>query len=343
MHVVLVVVDSQRKICIIRRMKRLLSVIFLLLLACVSPESKARSILAKGLMDVSPIVRVNAAKALLKLGDTRGRELLIEIAGQDDPALQVNALNALYEAGYAKLDPEVVELCNSPDLTVREAAGRIVAASEDEEAESILLTAMNDQYARVREVAYVGLANFGERDTLLRGLRDPDPQVRIAVARVLGELGAEGMADFIHDELRRFQPELWGKGIIAIAELRDTARAWLFKRLLQEGTEELRVDAAEALLILNDESGVQTLLRSLNSKDPFVRIRSAEVLTRHDVPASYEQLRTATIDEYVNVAVQAVEALARHDAANQKEHFVRLMDASNVLLRISAAAACLRS
>ena len=296
-----------------------------------------------GLVDASPIVRVNAAKAFMNLGDTRGRELLIKTVGQDDQELQVNALNALYDAGYAELTPEVLKSCSSDNQTVREAAYQIVAASMDIGAKAILVKGLNDQYARVREVAYVGLAKFGVLDTMLQGLRDPEPQVRIAVARVLGKLGNEGMVDFIEEELKKFRPDLLGRGIIAIAELRDTARAGLFKRLLQEGTEEIRVDAAEALLILEDESGVQTLLRSLKSEDPFVRIRSAEVLTRHDVPASYEQLKNATRDEYVNVAVQAVEALARHDGVNQKEHFVRLMDASNPILRISAAAACLRS
>ncbi len=339
----LAIIDSFRKICIIPRMRKLLVVIFLCLLVCVSPESKARRILDLGLMDASPIIRINAAKALMNLGDTRGRELLIKTIGQDDQELQVNALNALYEAGYAELTPEVVKSCTSPEQTVREAAYQIVAASIDTGARSILVKGLNDKHAQVREVAYAGLAKFGVLDTMLQGLRDPEPQVRIAVARVLGKLGKEGMADFIGEELKKFRPDLWGRGIIALAELRDTARAGLFKRLLQEGTAELRVDAAEALLILRDESGVQTLVRSLKSEDPFVRIRSAEVLTRHDVPAAYEQLKNATSDEYVNVAVQAVEALARHDGVNQKEHFVRLMDASNPLLRISAAAACLRS
>ncbi len=323
-------------------MKKFLSLTVLLLLACVSPESKAKRVLDSGLTDASPIIRVSAAKSLMDLGDTRGNEVLKAMAVDGEPDLQVTALNALYEAGQTELDPVIISLCNSPSTQVREAAYRIAASSDAQEARAILLQGVDDEYARVREAAYSGLVRFQQMDALLQGLRDPEPQVRIAVARTLGKLGAEGMSEFIRDELKRFQPGLWGRGIKALAELGDTTAVPLLKRLLQEGTEELRVDAAEALLILNDESGVPILLQSLRSKDPFVRIHTVEVLKRHDVPASYDVLKVATVDEYINVAVNAVEALAKHDSENQRKHFIELMDSSNILLRISAAAAYLR-
>jgi len=315
----------------------------MLLLTCVSNESKAKRILDQGLSDASPFVRVSAAKALMMLGDVRGNRLLMEMAAQDETELQVNALNALYEAGYGELEPVVIGLCSNPSAAIREAAYRIVASSDEQEARTILLQGIYDEFSRVREVAYSGLGKFQEMDALLQGLRDPDPLVRISVARTLGELGSDGMSDFIREELRKFRPDVWGKGVIAIAEVRDTTNIQFFKRLLEEGTEELRIHAAEALLILNDDAGVQTLLRSLQSKDPFVRIGAVEVLSRYDVPDAYDELRTAVRDEYINVAVRAVEALAKHDAANQKELFAELMDASNVLLRVSAAFAYLRS
>ncbi len=324
-------------------MKKIVLSVFMLLLTCVSNESKAKRILDQGINDASPLVRISTAKALMMLGDVRGKGLLMEMIAQDETELQVNALNALYEVGYAELEPAVIGLCSNPSTAIREAAYRIVASSDVQEARTILLQGIYDEFSRVREVAYSGLGKFQETDALLQGLRDPDPLVRISVARALGESGTDGMSDFIREELRKFRPDVWGKGVIAIAELRDTTNIRFFKRLLEEGTEELRIQAAEALLILNDDTGVQTLLRSLQSKDPFVRIGAAEVLSRHDVPDAYGELRTAVRDEYTNVAVRAVESLAKYDAANQRELFAELMDSSNVLLRVSAAFAYLRS
>lgn len=337
------VVDSLHKICIIRRMKKIFSLIFLLLLACVSNESKARSILEKGFNDQSPYVRVSAATALMRLGDVRGKDLLVEMASLDETELQVSALNALYKAGYREVESVMIGLCSDPSKAVRQAAYRIIASSGEEEARTILLQGINDEFSGVREIAYSCLGAFQEMDVLLQGLRDPDPLVRISVARTLGESETEGMADFIREELKKSQPDVWGKGIIALAQLSDTASIELFRRLLKEGTEDLKINAAEALLFLNDDSGAQILMSSLESNDPFVRIAAVEVLLRHNVPDSYDELRAAVHDEYMNVAVLAVEALAKHDAANQKRLFAELLDASSILLRVNAASAFLRS
>jgi len=324
-------------------MKRLLSVMFILFLACVSSESKAKKILEQGLNDASSFVRVSAAKALMKLGDVRGKGLLLEMAAEEGTEQQVNALNALYDAGYAVLDQFVIRLCSEPSTAVREAAYRIVASSNEQEARTILLQGVLDESSRVREIAYPGLGKFEETDALLQGLRDSDPSVRIAVARTLGKSGTEGMADFIREELKTYRPDVWSKGVIAIAGLNDTTSIDLFRRLLDEGTDELKINAAEALLILDDRSGVQTLLRAMQSKDPFVRIHAVEVLARYDVPEAYDELKAAVRDEYINVAVLALEALAAYDAVNQKKLFVEVMDGSSVLLRVGAAFAYLRS
>ncbi|UCD05210.1 MAG: HEAT repeat domain-containing protein [candidate division WOR-3 bacterium] len=324
-------------------MKKLVSVVFILLLACVSNESKAKKILEQGLNDASSSVRVSAARALMKLGDGRGENLLMEMAAEEGTEQQVNALNALYDAGYTAFEPFVIRLCSDPVTAVRVAAYRIVASSNEQEARTILLQGVLDESSRVREIAYPGLGKFEETDALLQGLRDSDPIVRIAVARTLGELGTEGMADFIREELKKLRLDVWGKGVVAIAELNDTNSVDLLKRLLNEGTDELKIRAAEALLILNDHSGVQTVLRAMKSNDPFIRIHAVDVLSRYDVPEAYDDLKAAVNDEYINVAVLALEALGIYDAVNQKKLFVEVMDGSSVLLRISAAYAYLRS
>jgi HEAT repeat protein len=214
---------------------------------------------------------------------------------------------------------------------------------DDVRAKDVLVAGLPDGSTRVREVVYRGLAKFGARDLLQQGLRDPEPVVRIAAARAMGDLGLVGMAELIKNELKRYTPDVWGTGIIALAQLGDTSSIPLLKALLQEGVGDLSVDAAEALLILDDKSGVEVLMSALQSRDPFIRIRAVRVLKKHGVPELHDQLVRATWDEYVSVAVLAVEALSAHDSGENKKLFVELMDASHPLMRIAAAAAYLRS
>jgi len=333
-------VDSHNKICIIRRMKTIFLLIFLLLLNCgLSPEARAKSILEKGLADKSPLVRINAA---VELGGEHALRVLTDLLQSED----VDIVAATLDAAIGKiLLPEslVIVACMNSSPSVREAAYRIVAAREDIDAKTLLLQSVQDDFAGVRVVAYEGLVRFKEREVLQQGLRDPDVRVRIAVAEALGEMGMTNMADYIKQELKKATPDIVGSGIIAMAQVGDSALIPAFRKLLDEGTEDLRVDAAEALLILDDRTGVDVLRKALQSNDPFVRIHAAEVLTRYDVPETYNQLAAATQDRFVNVAVQAVRALAQHDAQNQKERFTELMNAQNTLLRVVAAAAYLRS
>jgi len=333
-------VDSHYKICIIRRMKKIALLLFSLLLNCgLSPEARAKSVLEKGLVDGSPLVRINAA---VELGGERGLSVMTGLLQNEDADIVTAALNATVSK---ILLPEslVIAACRNSNPSVREAACRIVAAREDIDTKELLLQSVQDDFAGVRAVAYGGLAKFKDREVLNQGLRDPDMRVRIAAAQALGEAGVTSMVDFIKQELKKATPDILGAGMVAMAAVGDSASVSIFRALLDKGTDDLRIDAAEALLILDDHSGVDVLRKALQSEDPFVRAHAVEVLTRRDVPETYDQLAAVTKDRFVNVAVQAVRALAQHDAHNQKKLFAELMNTQNTLLRVVAAAAYLKA
>lgn len=338
------IIDSSGKICIIQTMKKAYHAIFLIFLACgLSPDIKAKNILEHGLEDSSVVVRVNAARSLVKLGDVRGKEVLMQILQEGDADEQTAALNALHDVGKIELDPLIIDLCRHQSPSVREAAYHVLAAVDDTLAKDALIAGLGDASTRVREIVYPGLVKFKERELVQQGLRDPEPAVRIAAARAMGDLGLADMAELIKNELKKFTPEVWGRGLIALAQLGDTSSIPLCKALLEEGVGDLSVDAAEALLILEDRSGVEVLMSALQSNDPFTRIRAVRVLKKHGVPELRDQLLTVTHDAYISVAVLAVEALSEHNPGENKQLFVELMDVSHPMMRITAAAAYLQS
>ena len=324
--------------------KFLLSALCMLLACAVSTEKKARTILEQGLNDRSKAVRVAAALGLDEVEPERGARALLAMLEGSEPEIQAACLEGLvtYSTQEPRLDPEIVRLCASPSVPVRVAALRNAALSADPEAKALLLQAVNDESARVRQVAYAGLAKFNEPDVLDQGFRDGDMLVRVTVARALGLAGADGMVEAIIEELKNSAPDQLGPGVIMLAELGDTTVRGQLRILAAESTGELRVDVAEALLILEDRAGIDALEKAVQSNDPFVRIRAMDVLARYDVPDMREQIVEATRDEYVNVAVKAVQALAEHDASRYRKLFAELMDSSSPLLRITAAAAFLK-
>jgi HEAT repeat protein len=322
-------------------MKGFCLLVFLVFSACgLTPEARAKMILETGIADPSPIVRIHAA---VGLDGNVGSRVLTEVLHSGDDDVASAALNAAIQNVGLLPKPEVSRACSSTNPSVREAAYRILAAGSSFDARALLVQGVQDDVAGIRAVCYEGLASFGETDILKNGLHDPETRVRIAAAKALGKSGAAGMPEFIKDELKKSAPDLLGTGIIAMAELGDTASIPLFRALLQESGGELRIDAAEALLILGDNTGVDVLKKALRSNDPFVRIHAASVFTKHEVPGTTLDLESAVRDEFVNVAVQAVRALAAHDALDHRQEFVELMNAESVLLRIEAAAAYLRS
>lgn len=321
-------------------MRRFLLFNTLLLICCgVSPDARAKTILIRGLNDESPVVRISAAVGL------KGEEaeaVLLDLLVNGDAEEKAAALRAIAQNHVSFPEPLIARECSSANPTVREAAYGVVYEMDFPGVRDLLIEGTQDETVAVRVLSYSGLKRFNEAKLMEHGTRDSDVRVRIAAAEALGALGGAGMSEFIEEELKKSTPELLGTGIIAMAQLGDTASASLFKALLREGAGDLRIDAAEALLIIGDDSGVEALENGLHSSDPFVRIRSAGVLTRHNLPETYSALAVATHDDFINVAVQAVKALSVHAPRQYKELFLELMDAQNPLLRIAGAAAYLR-
>jgi HEAT repeat protein len=314
------------------------------LISCApSPHQKALDILLSGIADESVIIQVSAAKGLVLIGDSRGVQVLNHILEGEDRDGVVASFGALSDVQEQTCLPIVLALVESKDALIRTEAYQYIARVDSEICHETLIEGVADSVARIRAISYRGLEKFKEREILYMGLRDIDPQVRIAAARALENLGEKGMEDFIMEQVQTVDSDVFRTGVIAAAESGDTSLIPIFRKCLEDMPWEFRIAAAKALLILNDTSGISILKEGLKSHDPFVRIAALDVFKKYHIPDALSVLKDAVHDEYVTVSVGAIEALATHHVQECKKIFEEMMAAPNPLIKIAAATAYLRS
>uniref|UniRef100_A0A7C6EHX2 HEAT repeat domain-containing protein n=1 Tax=candidate division WOR-3 bacterium TaxID=2052148 RepID=A0A7C6EHX2_UNCW3 len=330
-----------------RKYQRNIILLFSIILAScgMPPKDKALSILKEGIKDKSEIIKVNAAKALIETGDKNGYEVIYNILQNGSNDARVSALVALYSLKERVYSPVIVKLCNDSEPLVRAEAYHLISLSSDTGYYKILTQGTGDRIARIRRYSYQGLVNFKDIQGITRGLRDIDPLVRISAAKSLGLLGKQEAKDFIKKEMDPKNPnvEIWAQAVLALGELKDTSAIQYIKDLLTDTPWDLKIAAAEALLMLKDNSGVDVLKSSLQAADPFARVKAVEVMERFPLPEFYDLLKQASKDEYINVSISAINALVKYQKKENLKLFEGLLSAPNPLVRITSAGAYLRS
>ncbi len=319
-------------------------ILAVLIFSCgLPPQEKAMSILKNGLDDKSSVVRVNAAKGLAVIGDGWGYEVLYKILQGEEKEAIVSALIALRDLKEKSVAPIILKLCSSNDPLIRTEAYHLLATIPDTAGYKILVQGTTDKIARVRRYAYQGLERFKDSKRITQGLKDTDPIVRIYAARSLGLLGDREAKEFIKKEMdpKNPNPDVWAQAAIALAELNDTLSIPYIKELLTDTPWDLRIGAAHALLIFRNPEGIRVLKEGLKSADPFVRVKSVEVIKEFPLLEFYEVLKDACKDEYINVSVNAIEALRFYGKKENLSLFEKLFSAPNPLVRIAAATAYL--
>ena len=150
---------------------------------------------AEGLGDTDPLVRLASVRAI-DLETASSREALL--ATIDDPDAAVAAAAAARVIGVVE-DPRPVsrlrELLGADDAETRRVALEQLALAPPERAGSFAAPLADDASGDVRALALERLADAAPRDAVelaLDGMRDPDPIVRTAAGRVLGD--ADGRA-----------------------------------------------------------------------------------------------------------------------------------------------------
>lgn len=214
-------------------------------------QSDLRGVLAAALQDEAPQVRFEAARGMVALKHSAGLDVLLDAL--DDPDLRFRAAAALARLGNKDAVPRLKRAFHAwliPAFDRTQLAGALASLGEAEGVAHLFKRASKTwSMDRAMAIELLGEVKAeGAKERLLAILRDPKDEGRGAAARGLGRLGDATL-----------EPEL----LAALAD--DTL------------TDDLRLDLAEALLLLGGEAG-RAKAGALVLKDPDARAELAAML-----------------------------------------------------------------
>ncbi|RKX69920.1 hypothetical protein DRP53_06720, partial [candidate division WOR-3 bacterium] len=250
-------------------------IIILTILACrVDPKVKARSVLEEGLKDESEKVRVNAAGALTRLGDSKAKDLLIQFLRSDDDELVAIAVNK-----FARIPDTINGRYLRPLLEHRSPLVRrlvIEAMARIGIVEPGIVKMLSGKSVPIIVAAchYCGRMKLKRAIPYLKRLRRrKEPEVRIAAAIGLGLLGDRWASEQLKKEMAVKDPTIWEEAIRGLGIIRDTSSIQFLGEIVDEGIWPLDLIAAEALFRMG-RGKEEVLIGGLTHKDPMVRIRT---------------------------------------------------------------------
>jgi hypothetical protein len=139
------------------------------------------------LVDKTSFVRVKAAGALFRLGDTSGVSVLRDLMQEDSDRSRLIALQWTNTQPDAAWIQEARRLASSTEPDIRVQAAKLLAPHDPEYARTILTAALNDANPAIRDMAAESFTDVASTDlrTLRQLLKLPD---RIASVRAAGRI-----------------------------------------------------------------------------------------------------------------------------------------------------------
>ena len=138
--------------------------------------------------DKSSYVRIKAASALFRLGDTSGASMLRDLMQEDSDRSRLIGLQSTATQADAAWIQEARRLTSSTEPDIRVQAAKLLAPHDPEYARAILTAALNDANPAIRDMAAESFTEVASNDlrTLRQLLKLPDRIASVrAAARIL--------------------------------------------------------------------------------------------------------------------------------------------------------------
>ncbi|MGE0351852.1 MAG: HEAT repeat domain-containing protein [Gemmatimonadales bacterium] len=269
--------------------------------------------------DTDPEIRIRAAVALERLGVPN------RIIGQIEAGSSSReAIDILTKFGLAGARELLAEQLQHHSPLVREVIiNAIQQAGRRDLGQELVLTALEDQDAGIRALAFEALRNLGLRSAVpaaLDGLGDTDQHVRTAAMRLIGELGEAEVAGMIRPRTADHEPMVRAAAARALGQIHATDAQPELARLLRDPVAEVRAAAADGVADGHATWATQDLINLLGDADAGVRLTAARGLGRlgdqEALPAllrSFQtgsaELREVIADSVARLDIEAVPSL----------------------------------
>ncbi len=269
--------------------------------------------IADRLLDSSPAVRLDAAKALGVLRARPAVPKMIDAMKTGDANLRIALLRSLYKIRDASVDEQILPYLNDSDKNVRDETIVTLGLFRSKKALPELKRIYDQNPdTKLRLKALQALALIGDGSTLdlfKRNLRDPDKAYRQAAAEGVGRVGD---ASQVEDVSRAFLNEKdLGAQLAQSFALYRLGRKEFLDKLLVGLTERMYYQQPTAYLVEMGATVVPDLTRNLNHENAVVRERLCGVLGLIGDSSTIEQLRPLLQDSNSSVASEAALAIRR--------------------------------
>ncbi len=256
----------------------------------------------------------------------------------------------------------LVPLLQDPDSSVRRAAAAALEALSFEPADDVARAWFAVARGRIRETDELGTAAV---PALVDALGDPDENVRITAASLLGGIGDTGAVEPLIAALEREAHGKWTRGTAAeaLARLQDGRALPALARALGDsqvrdnaaralesfgaratdavivalGDKNARWMAVKVLAKVGDERAVEPLVRALRDESISVREEAARTLQAIGDPRAAAPLIAALEDSEAAVASAAALALAASGSPEAERALARALGSDRAPTRHAAA------
>ncbi len=210
----------------------------------------------------------------------------------------------------------------SADVARRHAAAQELAAFAGRSDSKLLLELFSDPDPLVREISLTALRGVGGSETvaaLVGLLKDPEPNVRAAVLKQLGESPSPKYADALSEYVAAEQdPDLLVHAARVLRGIQSEKSSESLESLLDHENWRVRAEATEALGEMVRRGNLQAprrasayaaLIQRLEDDDGFVVSRAVTALSGVDLPAVVEPVTRAAAN-HPEIAGDALRLLA---------------------------------
>jgi HEAT repeat protein len=200
----------------------------------------------------------------------------------DNLDFRIQALRAAMDLQEARLANFAMPRLEAPNLTERVLAYQVVANTSPELAKPALVKALRSGERTIRLRALLGLTALGDGDTVPEIVRilkeDPDPDLRAAAVRALGAIGDPKASLPLLEALSSQYSPVREQAVLALLKIREGDLVPVLTRQLEERGEPEKVHVMRLLALIPDPALVPIIRPYLDSGNNELRCEAAAAI-----------------------------------------------------------------